>query len=259
MGGVSKEEQDKLLGIEGLESLCRTYGSADYLEKAMRDWSDDVVSTPIPMPRSCASRTDSVLVLPGHLGRAAGSCSARWQHWHPHRCVRRGTHLQERRHKRSRRVRSRRSFRRNGFVVRAPTRPQRANHHRDTCLQRAGGAEAVSPDVSRPLRLFCTPPEAATPYTNCRHACFRHSTYLLFLPAIPGRRSRAQVQVAKISALPPNSIRCFPISAPPWRSCLASWLPPHCAALPEPSSPPSMQQFSTPSCALASPPRVLPN
>ncbi|KAF1923601.1 RINT-1 family protein [Didymella exigua CBS 183.55] len=42
MGGVSKEEQDKLLGIEGLESLCRTYGSADYLEKAMRDWSDDV-------------------------------------------------------------------------------------------------------------------------------------------------------------------------------------------------------------------------
>lgn len=44
MGGVSREEQDKLLGIEGLESLCRTYGSADYLEKAMRDWSDDVVS-----------------------------------------------------------------------------------------------------------------------------------------------------------------------------------------------------------------------
>ncbi|KAH6637459.1 TIP-1 family-domain-containing protein [Boeremia exigua] len=42
MGGVSREEQDKLLGIEGLESLCRTYGSADYLEKAMRDWSDDV-------------------------------------------------------------------------------------------------------------------------------------------------------------------------------------------------------------------------
>ncbi|KAJ4984793.1 RINT-1 family protein [Stagonosporopsis vannaccii] len=42
MGGVSREEQDKLLGVEGLESLCRTYGSADYLEKAMRDWSDDV-------------------------------------------------------------------------------------------------------------------------------------------------------------------------------------------------------------------------
>jgi hypothetical protein len=42
MGGVTKQEQDKLLGIEGLERLCRTYGSADYLEKAMRDWSDDV-------------------------------------------------------------------------------------------------------------------------------------------------------------------------------------------------------------------------
>lgn len=43
MGGVSKEEQDRLLGIEGLERLCKTYGSADYLERAMRDWSDDVV------------------------------------------------------------------------------------------------------------------------------------------------------------------------------------------------------------------------
>ncbi|PVI06982.1 hypothetical protein DM02DRAFT_609357 [Periconia macrospinosa] len=42
VGGVSKEEQDKLLGVEGLERLCKTYGSADYLEKAMRDWSDDV-------------------------------------------------------------------------------------------------------------------------------------------------------------------------------------------------------------------------
>lgn len=44
VGGVTKEEQDKLLGIEGLERLCKTYGSADYLERAMRDWSDDVVS-----------------------------------------------------------------------------------------------------------------------------------------------------------------------------------------------------------------------
>ncbi|KAL6705305.1 hypothetical protein ACN47E_007115 [Coniothyrium glycines] len=42
MGGVSKEEQEKLLGIEGLERLCKTFGSADYLERAMRDWSDDV-------------------------------------------------------------------------------------------------------------------------------------------------------------------------------------------------------------------------
>ncbi|KAF2267640.1 RINT-1 family protein-like protein [Lojkania enalia] len=42
VGGVTKEEQEKLLGVEGLERLCKTYGSADYLEKAMRDWSDDV-------------------------------------------------------------------------------------------------------------------------------------------------------------------------------------------------------------------------
>ncbi|KAK1917242.1 hypothetical protein P3342_012087 [Pyrenophora teres f. teres] len=42
MGGVTKEEQEKLLGVQGLERLCKTYGSADYLERAMRDWSDDV-------------------------------------------------------------------------------------------------------------------------------------------------------------------------------------------------------------------------
>ncbi|KAF2000407.1 RINT-1 family protein-like protein [Amniculicola lignicola CBS 123094] len=42
VGGITKEEQEKLLGMEGLERLCKTYGSADYLEKAMRDWSDDV-------------------------------------------------------------------------------------------------------------------------------------------------------------------------------------------------------------------------
>ncbi|KAL5121124.1 hypothetical protein ACEQ8H_000975 [Pleosporales sp. CAS-2024a] len=42
MGGVTKEEQERLLGVQGLERLCKTYGSADYLEKAMRDWSDDV-------------------------------------------------------------------------------------------------------------------------------------------------------------------------------------------------------------------------
>ena len=43
MGGITKEEQEKLLGVEGLERLCKTFGSADYLERAMRDWSDDVV------------------------------------------------------------------------------------------------------------------------------------------------------------------------------------------------------------------------
>lgn len=40
--GVSKEEVAQLEGIGGLERLCRIYGSAEYLEKKMRDWSDDV-------------------------------------------------------------------------------------------------------------------------------------------------------------------------------------------------------------------------
>jgi hypothetical protein len=51
MGGVTKEEQEKLLGIEGLERLCKTYGSADYLERAMRDWSDDVVGSYFSRPK----------------------------------------------------------------------------------------------------------------------------------------------------------------------------------------------------------------
>ena len=40
--GISKEEQAKVQGLNGLERLCRIYGSADYLEKKMLDWSDDV-------------------------------------------------------------------------------------------------------------------------------------------------------------------------------------------------------------------------
>ena len=40
--GVSKEDQAQLQGLRGLERLCRIYGSAEYLEKKMRDWSDDV-------------------------------------------------------------------------------------------------------------------------------------------------------------------------------------------------------------------------
>ena len=40
--GVSKEEQAELQGLGGLERLCRVYGSAEYLERKMRDWSDDV-------------------------------------------------------------------------------------------------------------------------------------------------------------------------------------------------------------------------
>lgn len=40
--GASKETQAELQGIGGLERLCRVYGSAEYLEKKMEDWSDDV-------------------------------------------------------------------------------------------------------------------------------------------------------------------------------------------------------------------------
>ena len=41
--GVSKEDKAGVEGVSGLERLCRIYGSAEYLEKAMSDWSDDVV------------------------------------------------------------------------------------------------------------------------------------------------------------------------------------------------------------------------
>ncbi|KAL2039510.1 hypothetical protein N7G274_007782 [Stereocaulon virgatum] len=40
--GVSRESQAELRGLGGLERLCRVYGSAEYLEKKMRDWSDDI-------------------------------------------------------------------------------------------------------------------------------------------------------------------------------------------------------------------------
>lgn len=40
--GISKEEQAELEGLGALERLCRVYGSAEYLEKKMLDWSDDV-------------------------------------------------------------------------------------------------------------------------------------------------------------------------------------------------------------------------
>ncbi|MCJ1311402.1 RAD50-interacting protein 1 [Agyrium rufum] len=42
MQGTSKEELEKLQGLGGLERLCRVNGSAEYLEKKMRDWSDDI-------------------------------------------------------------------------------------------------------------------------------------------------------------------------------------------------------------------------
>lgn len=42
MPGVVASEQTEVHGVHGLDRLCRIYGSSDYLERAMRDWSDDV-------------------------------------------------------------------------------------------------------------------------------------------------------------------------------------------------------------------------
>ena len=42
ISSIGREDQDELKGVKGLDRLCRVYGSADYLEHAMRDWSDDV-------------------------------------------------------------------------------------------------------------------------------------------------------------------------------------------------------------------------
>ncbi|TKA27986.1 hypothetical protein B0A50_04052 [Salinomyces thailandicus] len=42
MHGLSKDEQADLQGVKGLDRLCRVFGSASYLERALRDWSDDI-------------------------------------------------------------------------------------------------------------------------------------------------------------------------------------------------------------------------
>lgn len=41
--GTSKEELQSLSGINGLERLCKVYGSAMFLENCMRDWGEDIV------------------------------------------------------------------------------------------------------------------------------------------------------------------------------------------------------------------------
>ena len=40
--GISRETQAELRGFRGLERLCRVYGSAEYLEKKLDDWGDDI-------------------------------------------------------------------------------------------------------------------------------------------------------------------------------------------------------------------------
>lgn len=42
LSGISKEQQAELQGVRGLDRICRIFGSAEYLERAMRDWSDDL-------------------------------------------------------------------------------------------------------------------------------------------------------------------------------------------------------------------------
>jgi len=39
---TTHEDQAEVSGVNGLERLCRVFGSAEYLEKKMRDWSDDI-------------------------------------------------------------------------------------------------------------------------------------------------------------------------------------------------------------------------
>ncbi|GAB7337750.1 hypothetical protein MBLNU457_g3025t1 [Dothideomycetes sp. NU457] len=40
--GVSSADSAEISGVRGLDRLCRVFGSAEYLEKAMSDWSEDV-------------------------------------------------------------------------------------------------------------------------------------------------------------------------------------------------------------------------
>jgi len=40
--GVSNADSAEFSGVKGLDRLCRVFGSAEYLEKAMSDWSEDV-------------------------------------------------------------------------------------------------------------------------------------------------------------------------------------------------------------------------
>lgn len=40
--GMSAAETGETSGTAGLDRLCRVYGSADYIERALRDWNDDL-------------------------------------------------------------------------------------------------------------------------------------------------------------------------------------------------------------------------
>jgi hypothetical protein len=40
---ISKEEQAKLEGVRGIESLCKVYDSAEYIINVLQEWSDSEV------------------------------------------------------------------------------------------------------------------------------------------------------------------------------------------------------------------------
>jgi hypothetical protein len=41
--GISKEQQAEMEGVKGLESLCKVYGSAEYIINVIREWTDSEV------------------------------------------------------------------------------------------------------------------------------------------------------------------------------------------------------------------------
>lgn len=73
--GVSKEDIAGVQGVSGLERLCRVYGSAEYLEKAMADWSDDIVRPVFRFPWLFNLLIMGRLVLLGTMGRTPGAGS----------------------------------------------------------------------------------------------------------------------------------------------------------------------------------------
>jgi hypothetical protein len=51
--GVTKEQQAELEGIKGLESLCKVFGSAEYLVSSLKMWSNQEVRYNFPLFMEC--------------------------------------------------------------------------------------------------------------------------------------------------------------------------------------------------------------
>lgn len=87
--GASAADIEASHGVAGLDRLCRVHGSAEYLERAMRTWSDDVFfltlwtelqeraaagGNRLPLPTaSIAARTSSTLTAPDDLAVPTGA------------------------------------------------------------------------------------------------------------------------------------------------------------------------------------------